>query len=56
MSHFFLFPFKHLFLCVALLCIYIIVIVFLLIYMWDFNSFICMYLHMSNIWLFCPAH
>jgi hypothetical protein len=19
-------------------------------------SFICMYLHMSNIWLFCPAH
>ena len=36
----FLFLIKHLFKCVALLCIYIIVIVLLLIYMWDFNSFL----------------
>ena len=35
----FLFLIKHLFKCVALLCIYIIVIVLLLIYMWNFNSF-----------------
>ena len=44
---------KHLFICVALLCIYIIVVVLLFIYMWDVNSF---YFHMSNIWYFCPAH
>jgi hypothetical protein len=35
----FLFLIKHLFKSVALLCIYIIIIVLLLIYMWDFNSF-----------------
>ena len=38
-SFLFLFLIKHSFKCVALLCIYIIVIVFLLIYMWDFNYF-----------------
>ena len=38
-SFLFLFLIKHLFKCVALLCIYIIVIVLLFIYMWDFNSF-----------------
>jgi hypothetical protein len=35
----FLFLIKHVFKCVALLCIYIIVVVLLFIYMWDFNSF-----------------
>jgi hypothetical protein len=45
-SFLFLFLIKHLFKCVALLCIYIIVVVLLL----------CMYFHMSNIWFFCPAH
>ena len=35
----FLFLILHLFKCVALLCIYIIVIVLWLIYMWDFNYF-----------------
>jgi hypothetical protein len=35
----FLFLIKHLFKCVALLCIYIIVVLLLFIYMWDFNSF-----------------
>ena len=39
-SFLFSFLIKHLFKCVALLCIYIIVIVLLLIYMWDFNSFL----------------
>jgi len=34
----FLFLINHLFKCVALLCIYIIVIVLLFIYVWDFNS------------------
>jgi hypothetical protein len=38
-SFLFSFLIKLLFKCVALLCIYIIVIVFLLIYMWDFNYF-----------------
>jgi hypothetical protein len=38
-SFLFLFPIKHVFKCVALLCIYIIVVVLLFIYMWDFNSF-----------------
>ena len=38
-SFLFLFLIKQLFKCVTLLCIYILVIVFLLIYMWDFNSF-----------------
>jgi hypothetical protein len=38
-SFLFLFLIKHLFKCVALLCIYIIVVVLLFIYMWDFNSF-----------------
>ena len=42
---FFLFLFKHLFKYVALLCIYIIVIVFLLIHMWDFNSFMYVFSH-----------
>jgi hypothetical protein len=39
-SFLFLFLIKHVFNCVALLCIYGIVIVLLLIYMWDFNSFL----------------
>jgi hypothetical protein len=38
-SFLFLFLIKHLFICVAPLCIYIIVVVLLFIYMWDFNSF-----------------
>ena len=38
-SFLFLFLIKHLFKCVALLWIYIIVVVFLFIDMWDFNSF-----------------
>ena len=38
-SFLFLFLIKQLFKCVALLSIYVIVIVFLLIYIWDFNSF-----------------
>jgi hypothetical protein len=37
-SFLFLFLIKHLFKCVALLCIYIIVVVLLFIHMWDFNS------------------
>jgi hypothetical protein len=41
----FLFLIKHLFKCVALLCIYIIVIVLLFIYMWDFNSFMYVFLY-----------
>jgi hypothetical protein len=41
----FLFLIKHLFKCVALLCIYIIVIIFLFIYMWDFNSFMYVFLY-----------
>jgi hypothetical protein len=54
-SFLFLFLIKQLFKCVTLLCIYILVIVFLLIYMWDL-ILLCMYFHMSNIWLFCPVH
>jgi hypothetical protein len=38
-SFLFLFLIKHVFKYVALLCIYVIVIVLLFIYMWDFNSF-----------------
>ena len=34
----FLFLILHLFKCLALLCMYIIVIIILLIHMWDFNS------------------
>jgi hypothetical protein len=41
----FLFLINHLFKCVALLCIYIIVIIFLFIYMWDFNSFMYVFLY-----------
>jgi hypothetical protein len=37
-SFLFLFLFKHLFKCVALLCIYIIVVVLLFIDMWDFYT------------------
>jgi hypothetical protein len=42
-SFLFLFLIKHLFKCVALLCIYIIAVVFLFIDMWDFNSFVCVF-------------
>ena len=53
----FLFLILHLFKCVALLCIYIIVIVFLLIYMWDFNSIMYVFSYDTrNSWVFCPAH
>jgi hypothetical protein len=44
-SFLFLFLIKHLFKCVALLCIYFIVIVLLFIYMWDFNSFMYVFLY-----------
>jgi hypothetical protein len=44
-SFLFLFLIKHLFKCVVLLCIYIIVIVLLFIYMWDFNSFMYIFLY-----------
>jgi hypothetical protein len=44
-SFLFLFLIKHLFRCVALLCIYIIVIVLLFINMWDFNSFMYVFLY-----------
>ena len=47
----------HLFKCAALLCIFIIVIVFLLICMWDFNSIMYVFSYDTrNIWVFCPAH
>jgi hypothetical protein len=36
---------KHLFKCLALLCINIIVIVLLFIHMWDFNSFLYVFLY-----------
>jgi hypothetical protein len=36
---------KHLFKCLDLLCIYIIVIVLLFIHMWDFNSFLYVFLY-----------
>ena len=53
----FLFQILHLFKCVAILCIYIIVIVFLLIYMWDFNFIMYAFSYDTrNIWVFCPAH
>jgi hypothetical protein len=41
----FVFLIKHLFKFVALLCIYFIVIVLLFIYMWDFNSFMYVFLY-----------
>ena len=44
-SFLFLFLIKHLFKCVALLWIYIIVVVFLFIDMWDFNSFMYVFSH-----------
>jgi hypothetical protein len=44
-SFLFLFLIKHLFKCVALLCIYVIVIVLLFIYMWDFNSLMHVFLY-----------
>ena len=44
-SFLFLFLIKHLFKCVALLCIYIIVIVLLFICMWDFNSVMHVFLY-----------
>jgi hypothetical protein len=53
----FLFLILHLFKCVALLCIVIIDIVFLLIYMCDFNFIIYMYLFSydtRNIWVLLP--
>jgi hypothetical protein len=39
------------------LCIFIIVIVFLLICMWDFNSIMYVFTYDTrNIWVFWPAH
>ena len=53
----FLFLTLHLFKCVALLCIYIIVIVFLLIYMCNFNFIMYVFSYDTrNIWVICPAH
>ena len=44
-SFLFLFLIKHVSKCVALLCIYIIVIVLLFICMWDLNSFMHVFLY-----------
>jgi hypothetical protein len=44
-----LFLIKHLFKCVALLCIYVIVIVLLFIYMWDFISFMHVFLYVKHL-------
>ena len=45
----FLFLILHLFKCVALLCIYIIVIVFLLIHICGISILLCMYFHMTHV-------
>ena len=52
-SFLFLFLIKHLFKCVALLCIYIIVVL-LFIYICGIWIPLCMYFHMSSIWFFVP--
>ena len=53
----FLFLIKHLFKCVALLCFYIIVFLFYFyLFTCEILILLCMHIHMSNIWFFCPAH
>jgi hypothetical protein len=54
-SFLFLFLIKHLFKCVALLCIYIIVIVLLFICMWDFNSFMHVYITYMYIYIYTTS-